>query len=408
MDIEVTRLDSDVAAVGREASVKQSSRPAPESGFAWRRAAITFLATLAVIVVIGGVAAITYERMHSGRILPGVSVAGVEVGGLPRAEAESRIRAVLPDVSAGQLTVRIGARTETISYSDIGRDYDMDAVLDSAFAVGRGAGLLEQLQTLTNGVAVPFQIRWDHDQLTDRVKAMVATVESAPVDATLSRAGSSYSFTPSAEGGTVDEQAVYEQATAAVADTSRSAATIFIEPVPIAPSITTQQVQAAVDGFEATVASPLTITAGTQTVTVPSSVLSGWVRLEATPVAGEWTVVIESAPITQIVDELAFDVDVAAVNASYTFERNTPTVIAAVDGLSLDTSAAVAAITESLYSRSTGGPGTPLRFSLAAVPAEFTTEDAAALAGRVERLGRWVTHYRPSPFNGDGKNIRNP
>ena len=408
MEVEVTRLDTDVAAVGREASVSELPRSQSLRGFDWRRAAVTFAATLVILVVIGGAAAMAYERMHSDRVLPGVSVAGVEVGGLSRAEAESRIRAGLPDLSDGQLTVRLGDRTETITYAAVGRDYDMDAILDSAFGVGRGAGILEQLQTLTSGVTVPFHITWDHDELTDRVNAIVAGVEADPVDATLSRTGAAYTVTPSEQGWLVDEQALYEQASAVIADTTRTSATISVDPVAVAPGLTTEEVQVAVEEYEATVAAPLTFRAGDQTVTVPSSVLRGWVRLEPAGEAGQWTVVVESAPISQIVDELAFRVNVEAVNASYTFERNQPTVIPAVDGLSLDSSAAVSAITESLNARTTAGPGAPLNFSLASVPAEFSTEDAAGLAGRVERLGRWVTHYRPSPFNGDGKNIRNP
>ena len=408
VEVEVTRLDTDVAAVGRGAPVNELPRTESNSRFDWRRAAITFAATLVVLVVVGGAAAIAYERMHNGRILPGVSVAGVEVGGLQPAEAERRIRAALPDLSAGGLTVTLGDRTETINYAEIERDYDMAAVLDSAFGVGRGAGLLEQLQTLANGVVLPYQITWDHDALTERVTAAVAAVESEPVDASLTRAGASYSISPSVEGWTVDEHAVYEQAAAAVADTSRTNATVAVEPGPIAPSLTTEQVQAAVDSFEATVAAPLAITAGDQSVTIPSSVLRGWVRLEPAAEAGQWTVVVEDAPIAQVVDELAFDVNVAPVNASYTFERSQPTVLPAVDGLSLDTNAAVAEITESLYARTSGGSGGSLNFALASVPAEFTTEDAAALAGRVERLGRWTTRFTPGPTNGDGRNIRNP
>ena len=408
VDVEVTRLDTDVAAVGREAPVNKSPRSHSERRFEWRRAAITFAATLVVLAVIGGGAAIVYERMYSGRTLPGVSVAGVEVGGLSRAEAESRIRAGLPDLSDGQLTIDLGDRTETITYASIGRDYDMQAVLDSALGVGRGAGLLEQLQTLTNGVTVPFQITWDHEELSDRVNAIVAAVESDPLDASLTRAGAAYTVTPSAPGWTVDEQAVYDQATAAVADTSRSSGTVSVEPIAIAPTLTTEQAQAAVDSFEATVAAPLTLTAGDKTVTVPSSVLRGWVRLEPAAEAGQWTVVVENAPIVQVVNELAFDTNVAAVNASYTFERNEPTVIPAVDGLSLDTDAALAQITESLNARSSGGSAGSLSFALTSVPAEFTTEDAAALAGRVERLGRWTTRFTPGPTNGNGTNIRNP
>ena len=73
--------------------------------FAWR----TFFARLALasFVVTALVAGflIGYQQAFADRVIPGVRVGSVDVGGLDRAAAEARLRAALPDPSEGALVV---------------------------------------------------------------------------------------------------------------------------------------------------------------------------------------------------------------------------------------------------------------------------------------------------------------
>ena len=63
-----------------------------------------------VLLVFGGVAyaAYRYEMGHADRILPGVTIAGVDVGGMTRAEATQKVGALVRDDLRGQLTVTVG------------------------------------------------------------------------------------------------------------------------------------------------------------------------------------------------------------------------------------------------------------------------------------------------------------
>ena len=63
-------------------SLPASSR-ARLPGFSWRRFALTFVITLLALLVLASLAAFAYARMNDGRILPGVSISGVDVAGLP-------------------------------------------------------------------------------------------------------------------------------------------------------------------------------------------------------------------------------------------------------------------------------------------------------------------------------------
>ena len=105
---------------------------------AWGRVAFTFVLTLIALIVFGAAFAIGYARMNDGRVLPGVSVGGVDVAGLSRSAAEAKLRQSLPSLSGGALSVDIAGQTEPIPYADFGRDYDFELMLDQAFSVGRG------------------------------------------------------------------------------------------------------------------------------------------------------------------------------------------------------------------------------------------------------------------------------
>jgi hypothetical protein len=53
--------------------------------------------------------------MNENTVLPGVSVAGIDLAGLDRRAAERELRAALPDLSAGTLSVSVAAQSESIA-----------------------------------------------------------------------------------------------------------------------------------------------------------------------------------------------------------------------------------------------------------------------------------------------------
>ncbi len=103
----------------------------------WRGFAIAFAITALALLTFAAVFVFALSALNAGKVVPGTSVAGVQLGGLDRASAEVRLREQLPSLSSGHITVTFGDTTDKIEYADIGRDYDMQAMLDQAFAVGR-------------------------------------------------------------------------------------------------------------------------------------------------------------------------------------------------------------------------------------------------------------------------------
>ena len=119
---------------------------------------IGFVATLLVglLAVVGTSAAMAIATGDA--VMRGVSIGGVDIGGLDRAAAIQRLEERLPSLSAGQATIVVDRSQEVVSYDAIGRRYELDAMLDGAVAVGRNgdplADGIARLRSLVHPMAL--------------------------------------------------------------------------------------------------------------------------------------------------------------------------------------------------------------------------------------------------------------
>lgn len=96
-------------------------------------------AVLVVLLVAAGgaaYAAYRYEQSHADRILPGVRIAGVDVGGMTRAEAEEAVKGAMAQELSQPLTVIAGDTRWVVTKAELGRKAQTDAALDQALAAG--------------------------------------------------------------------------------------------------------------------------------------------------------------------------------------------------------------------------------------------------------------------------------
>jgi lipoprotein-anchoring transpeptidase ErfK/SrfK len=91
-----------------------------------------------LLVVAGGgaYAAYRYEMDHADQILPGVSIAGVDVGDMNRREAMRAVRAEADRLLAARLTVTAGDQHYLLTPADLGKRAEIAAAVEAALAVG--------------------------------------------------------------------------------------------------------------------------------------------------------------------------------------------------------------------------------------------------------------------------------
>jgi vancomycin resistance protein YoaR len=390
----------------------------------WRSIASSFVLTVTALALVVGAASITYVRYFEDRIVPGVTVAGVDVGGLDHQAAEVRLRERLPAMDAGTLTFEVdGAQTE-VPYADIGRDYDMEAMLDDAMLAGRTAAAplraaLEHARVLRDGTNVEPLVTVDAAALAERAAAIAEAAHAEAVDATLSRRTGSYEVVPAIPGRTADAA---EAASRAVGElTAPSAADVHIRLAtrPIAPAVATDVAAEAVRLYESVVRAPLRLEAHGAAATVSGAELRSWIRLEEVDGA-DWSIVVDEAAVQRFAAHFAQEVAADPRDARLVFEGDELGVIPAVVGVQIDVGSTTQALLEALDGRAEpvgAGFGTATDVALpgAAVEAtaditqpELTTDWAEDLAERMEQLSRWRTRYPRGILNYNGANIDIP
>src|SRR6476660_2813402 len=96
------------------------------------------LVALAVALAVG--AAFLFDRAYEGRVLPGVSVAGIDASGLSQAQLRDQIAALqlLPTT----VNVDLDGQQLSASADELGGHLDVDAAVSAALAAGRVSGPL--------------------------------------------------------------------------------------------------------------------------------------------------------------------------------------------------------------------------------------------------------------------------
>lgn len=385
---------------------------APSRGFPWRSLVLSFALTLVAVVVFALAFVAGYASLHAGRVLPGVQVGGVALAGLDRAEAEAALREQLPRLNDGHVSLQFADETKRIAYSDINRDYDMAAMLDQSFAIGRHGSFAEQaqdqLRLLLNGVNLQPQVGWDDGALAARVGALAEEAYIAPIDASIRRTGGVYAVVPAVEGRTIDMQVGLERIQAAIDNLSAADTQVAVEATVLSPQVTSAQAQAAVDVANRATSQALTVLGGDTRATLTVEQLRGWTHLQQTGV-GSWELVIERQAIAEWVAAVARETDRPAVDAAFVWRDERAVPVPGQTGLLVDVEGTTDEIYNHLLARADGGQPSPaVSMSMTVTDPEFTTEQAVAAAPRVEKVSEWTTRYVPGESNFNGGNIRVP
>src|SRR2546423_14416646 len=106
-----------------------------------------------LVLVFGGVAyaAYRYERGHADRVLPGVRIAGVDVGGMTRGEAARAVRSLVRTDLGAPLTVTIGQGRWTTTPGALGRRAAVEPAVHGATRAGNATGTFDRARHRARG-----------------------------------------------------------------------------------------------------------------------------------------------------------------------------------------------------------------------------------------------------------------
>lgn len=236
---------TDTAALGG------SSRPSGR-----RRLVLVIVAILAVLAVLLTGGALAYAKQFDGKALPGTTVLGEDVAGKTPEEI-----AQLVDERGAAVTVTVtaGGETQEASLSDLGVTVDGEAT--AAAAVDREEGVGTVISSIWSGERpVTPVVSVDESAVASFAKALVPDDRTVPVDASVAfdEDSGEWSVVEGTPGQGVDPTEFVETVTANAGSLEDFSVDQPFEE--IAPSITTDEAQSAVDTVDALLTQDMQIT----------------------------------------------------------------------------------------------------------------------------------------------------
>lgn len=379
----------------------------------WGRLFISFVLGLLLSGLVAGGAIYAYEQQYADRILPNVQVGSVDVSGLTRAAARDRLAASFAGLGRGFINVILGGTVTQIPYAEVTRRVDVDAMVDTAFAVGRDPSpvdrMLHQLRMVRQGVTVQPAVILDAARLRQRVDEIARAGEWDPVDATAAATPTGFVTTPARAGQVVDEGTAADDAAQALASLDApQAIDISLTATPVPPAVTDASAQIAVHQA-ALMDHNVVLQDGSDTWLIPAGTVHGW--LSFTVINNRVRIVIDVKAALARLKPLAKEIDRPAANATMKVDGTSFVVESpSVEGRTFNASKTTTAVVNGLRNRALGSLAVdaPIQPVLARTEPGLTTEEATAAIPLMAPISSWTTNYQPSERNGNGANIRIP
>ncbi len=200
---------------------------------------------LALLVL--AVAAYAYDSSQDGKIAAGVTIGGVDVGGMSEAEAKSAVREELLAPLRHSLRVGYEGHKWTLEGKKLKVHADLDGAAEEAVAVSRDAFLPGRVVRYVTGGSVdrnvPAGITYSQPAVNRFVRHVAGAVDREAKDATVEPTGGSLSVASAVYGRKLRDHLLLRQLNAAVLNAGADH-TIAARTHSVKPKVTADEVAA--------------------------------------------------------------------------------------------------------------------------------------------------------------------
>lgn len=193
----------------------------------WRGRARMALAAALVVVPAVGTGVMLWQagelaRSHDGRVVPGVVVDGVDLGGMTLEAAATRLHRQAGRWLDRPVELVVGDQRRTVTAGELGAGVDVDRVMERVMIAGRQLTVLDWVDIRWRGgdagvtgtlTATPVPQAVVEDLLAELAEAVARPVG----DAAMSYDDEAITFTPEQDGWALDVEAALPLVTAALA-----------------------------------------------------------------------------------------------------------------------------------------------------------------------------------------------
>jgi vancomycin resistance protein YoaR len=169
------------------------------------------LAILAGFLIFFAVSVLTFvgtRLWYVGRILPGVTVNGVNIGGMSPRQAAVELVVKITYPISGKIVLRDNNRIWVASPGELGLALDPEATAQAAMRIGRSGfvtdQIREQINTASSGQDISPVYIYDQRAAFRYLESIAKKIDHPAVDASLSLNGTDVVVTPGQAGRTLD------------------------------------------------------------------------------------------------------------------------------------------------------------------------------------------------------------
>src|SRR5689334_15501984 len=210
------------------------------------------LVALAALLLLGVAAGYAYDSSERDKIADGVTVGGVDVGGMTEAEAKRAVSRQLLGPLKHSLRVGYDGERWTLPGERLKVHADLDAAIDEAVAESEEGGFPGRLVRYVTGGSVdeqiPAEVTYSRSAVNRFVRHVAGEVDREAQDASVEPSADSLEVVPAQNGRKLRDNLLTRQLRAAVlnadADHTIAARTHYTK-----PEVTTKEVAAAYPSY---------------------------------------------------------------------------------------------------------------------------------------------------------------
>ncbi len=143
----------------------------------------------------------------SDKIYPGITVEGINLGGMTSGEAEEILKSKYGQVAADkEIIIKAGDEEVDINFSDLSPEYNIDEVVAEAVSIGKDNNVFEQKKYISQGISenLDLTVGYNEDELKKYEEELESKVDVQAKDATISMVNGKLVVDDSVNGQDVD------------------------------------------------------------------------------------------------------------------------------------------------------------------------------------------------------------
>jgi vancomycin resistance protein YoaR len=172
------------------------------------RVPILFISGAILLVLMLTILIGLVQWYYNGRVMPGVSAYGVDLGGMTADEARAALQNAFTYDDDTVFTFRDGDRFWQLTAGELGVSIDVQESVAKATTAGHSGNfaldMVDQMLIWLNGHSVSPTVSFDQRLAVEKLMAVADAINQPPIDATLTIDGTTVTATPSQVGRTVD------------------------------------------------------------------------------------------------------------------------------------------------------------------------------------------------------------